>query len=319
MEAQSVYPHRESVEWFSLDVGNRSTIFFISVGMFFWFCCTHGANQVALQRYFTVESVRAARKSYLVSALSSFALSIILAGVGLSLLYFIQNHELPAAPGVEAADQAIRYDAQDKIFPQFIRFYLPSGLRGLVVAALFAAAMSTIDSGANSISTIVTVDFFRHRRSGPPSAQAELRLARKLTASMGLIIVTLTILLYHVSKGTDIITLCQKGFNCFLGPLGALFVLGMWSKRATAVSVIPAVIAGELFGVCASYSKELFDFAYSTHLVVPGSWLVTLVAAYLLSLVLRTRASDDAQQWMWRSVVSRELENTSANAAANQE
>ena len=319
MEAQSVYAHRESVEWFSLDIGNRSTVFFISVGMFFWFCCTHGANQVALQRYFTVESVRAARKSYLVSALSSFALSIILAGVGLSLLYFIQDHELPAAAGVESAVDSIRDDAQDKIFPQFIRFYLPSGLRGLVVAALFAAAMSTIDSGANSISTIVTVDFFRHRRSGPPSAQAELRLARKLTASMGLIIVTLTILLYHVSKGTDIITLCQKGFNCFLGPLGALFVLGMWSKRATAVSVIPAVIAGELFGVCASYSKELFDFAYSTHLVVPGSWLVTLVAAYLLSLVLRTRASDDAQQWMWRSVVSRELGKTSANAAANQE
>ena len=319
MEAQSVYPHRESVEWFSLDIGNRSTNFFISVGMFFWFCCTHGANQVALQRYFTVESVRAARKSYLVSALSSFALSIILAGVGLSLLYFIQNHELPAAPGVEAADQSIRYEAQDKIFPQFIRFYLPSGLRGLVVAALFAAAMSTIDSGANSISTIVTVDFFRHRRSGPPSAQAELRLARKLTASMGLIIVTLTILLYHVSKGTDIISLCQKGFNCFLGPLGALFVLGMWARWATARSVIPAVIAGELFGVCASYSQELFGVAYSTHLVVPGSWLVTLVAAYLLSLVLRTRASDDAQQWMWRSVVSRELENTSANAAANQE
>ena len=131
MEAQSAYPHRESVEWVSMDIGNRSTILFISVGMFFWFCCTHGANQVALQRYFTVESVRAARKSYLVSALSSFALSIILAGVGLSLLYFIQNHELPAAPGVQAADQSIRYEAQDKIFPQFIRFYLPSGLRGL--------------------------------------------------------------------------------------------------------------------------------------------------------------------------------------------
>ena len=93
----------------------------------------------------------------------------------------------------------------------------------------------------------------------------------------------------------------------------------MWARWATARSVIPAVIAGELFGVCASYSQELFGVAYSTHLVVPGSWLVTLVAAYLLSLVLRTRASDDAQQWMWRSVVSRELENTSANAAANQE
>ncbi|MAV36890.1 MAG: hypothetical protein CMJ59_15695 [Planctomycetaceae bacterium] len=312
MEAQRAYPHRESVEWFSWDIGNRSTVFFISVGMFFWFCCTHGSNQVALQRYFTVKDVRAARKSYLVSALSSFGLSIILAGVGLSLLYFIQHHELPAAAGVESAEQAIRYDAQDKVFPQFIRFYLPAGLRGLVVAALFAAAMSTIDSGADSISTIATVDFFRRRRSSEVSAQAELRLARTLTASMGLIIVTLTIVLYHVSKGTDIISLCQKGFNCFLGPLGALFVLGMWSKRATARSVFPAVLAGELFGVCASYSQELFGWAYSTHLVIPGSWLVTITVAQLLAVILDTRADHEAQQWMWRSVLTREMQKRSS-------
>jgi SSS family solute:Na+ symporter len=301
--AQQAYPHRESVEWFSLDVTNRSTVFSISIGMFFWIVCTHGANQVALQRYFTVKSVREARMSYLVSALSSFGLGVILAGVGLALLYFIQDHSLPASDGVLSSEQTVRYEAQDKVFPQFIREYLPAGLRGMVVAALFAAAMSTIDSGANSVSTIVTVDFFRRLKSQKSNARSELKLARMLTATMGLVIVGVTIFLYHLSKGTDIISLCQKGFNCFLGPLGALFVLGMFSRRATAACVIPAVLVGEVFGVCASYSTELFGVGYSTHLVVPGSWLTTIVAAHVLALLLQTRATDKQLVWTWTAVV----------------
>jgi SSS family solute:Na+ symporter len=147
------YPHRESVEWASWDIGNRSTVCFITVGMTFWFLCTHGANQVALQRYFAVKDIRAARQSYLVSALASFGLGVLLAGVGLSLLHFIllPENDLPAKQQLIAADSENattadkeqvhkgRTEAQDKIFPQFISIYLPAGMRGLVVAALFAA------------------------------------------------------------------------------------------------------------------------------------------------------------------------------------
>ena len=322
--ASRAYEHRESVEWFSWDVGNRSTVFFIAVGMVFWITCTHGANQVALQRYFTVKNIWEARKSYLVSALASFGLSVILAGVGIALIYFIQDHALPASAGVHSDELKIRNEAQDKVFPQFISLYLPAGLRGMVVAALFAAAMSTIDSGANSISTIVTVDFFRRLKRGKATAAGELRLARILTASMGLVIIAVTLFLYHITKGTDIITLCQKGFNCFLGPLGALFVLAMFSKRATARSVIPAVIVGELFGIVSSYCAEITGFIadlfdgrlelfgrtfelaavpYSTHLVVPGSWLATLVACFVFSLLFNTRATEEQRKWMWLPVI----------------
>lgn len=310
------YPHRESVEWYSFDIGNRSTVMFISLGMVFWFICTHGANQVALQRYFAVKDVWAARRSYLVSALSSFALGVILAAVGLSLLHFVQLDEftLEAEPNLTVVaaidatpaerDEAVkvRRTAQDRVFPQFISKYLPAGMRGLVVAALFAAAMSTIDSGANSISTITTVDFFR-KFLPAAGARAELRLARVLTATMGMVIVAVTVFLYHISKGTDIISLCQKGFNCFLGPLGGLFVLGMFSRSATPATVIPAVLIGEAVGVGSSYSKELFDAEFSTHLVVVSSWLATIVSSLCLGVVLRTNAGEEKAKWMWHPVV----------------
>lgn len=317
LAAFRAYPHREQVEWVSTDIGNRSTVCFITVGMAFWFICTHGANQVALQRYFSVKNLWAARWSFLVSAIASFTLGVLLAGVGLSLLFFIRlpEHQLPAKPKLEASVPATasdaervsihkaRNEAQDKIFPQFISIYLPRGMRGLVVAALFAAAMSTIDSGANSISTIVTIDFVRKFRTGKPADAVELRLARLLTATMGVVIVGVTIFLYHISKGSDIISLTQKGFNCFLGPLGGLFVLGMFSKRATAATVIPAVLLGELVGISTSYSEELFGMRFSTHLVVPVSWLATVLSCHLLNLILRTQPDENQVRWLWGPVV----------------
>ena len=246
---------------------------------------------------------------------------MLLAVVGVSLMYFVLGDHSHGT-GMEETRTSLMLDvenaapedvshlkdertqAQDRVFPQFIRMYLPSGLRGLVIAALFAAAMSTIDSGANSISTIMTVDFVRPLRRKPLTMQGELKLARILTASMGLIVVTTTIGLYHIAKGTNIIDLCQKGFNCFLGPLGALFVLAMFSRRATPATVIPAVLAGEAVGICGSYSSDLFAVAFSTHLVVPASWLATIVVSHALSLILQVRADSESSKWMWKPVVA---------------
>ena len=309
IEVSQTYKHEE-VQWFDWDVRNRSTVFSISLSLFMWMVCTHGANQMAMQRYFTVRNVKAARISYVISAVAALALGIILAGVGISLMYFIQQYDLPASAGILSDIRSVRNVAQDSVFPQFISIYMPSGLRGLVVAALFAAAMSTIDSGANSASTILTVDFIRRFDRKSEAGQLELKRARIMTACMGVLVVGYTIALYELSKGSDIISLAQKGFNCFLGPLGALFVLGMFVKKATPIAVIPAFILGEIVGVSASYSTELFDVDFSTHLVIGFSWLVTFFSAlfigYLHHYLTGNQATKDQQKLMWRAVVSQE-------------
>ena len=306
VEVSQTYKHEE-VQWFDWDVRNRSTVFSISLSLFMWMVCTHGANQMAMQRYFTVRNVKAARISYIISAVAALALGIILAGVGISLMYFIQQYDLPASAGILSEIRSVRNVAQDSVFPQFISIYMPSGLRGLVVAALFAAAMSTIDSGANSASTILTVDFLRRFDPQSEAGQSELKRARIMTACMGVLVVGYTLGLYELSKGSDIISLAQKGFNCFLGPLGALFVLGMFVKKATPIAVIPAFILGEIVGVSASYSTELFDVDFSTHLVIGLSWLVTFFSAlfigYLHHYLTGNQATKDQQKLMWRAVV----------------
>ena len=307
------YKH-EAVEWFDWDVRNRSTVFSISIGMFFWFTCTHGSNQVALQRYFSVKTIAAARKSYLFSAVASLAVGVVLAGVGVSLMFYMQDHDLPARKVIHTysqqetttlsdADKISLNDAQDNVFPQFISLHMPPFLRGLVVAALFAAAMSTIDSGANSTSTILIIDFLRPLTPSIMKSDGELRYARLLTATMGVTVVLYTLGLYHVSKGTDIITLSQKGFNCFLGPLGATFVLGMFFPRVTPRSLIPAFLIGEVFGIGSSFSEEFLAIPFSTHLVVPASWTITIVFALLFSVTLNTRATENQRSWTWIEVM----------------
>lgn len=310
----SEYKH-ETVEWFTWDVGNRSSVFFIAVGMLFWTVCTHGANQVALQRYFSVKNIREARKTFLVNALLSVVLSVLLAIVGIALMYFIFTDNsltgdmLTARQQLDSVNAKIRATTQDNVFPLYIRMYLPDGLRGLIVAALFAAAMSTIDSGANSITAIVTIDFFRPNSRRQRSNEAELKLARLLTALMGVVVVASTVFLYHVSKGTNMVDLCQKGFNCFLGPLCALFVLGMFSKRSVPSTVMPAVILGEIVGILGSYSEEILDQKFSTHLVVPAAFVATIATSILLSQVRRTMGTAESLRWMWRPVVSQPIES----------
>ena len=306
IDASEQYKHEE-VQWFDWDVSNRTTVFAISTSLFMWMVCTHGANQMALQRYFSVRDVKSARWSYVISAVAAAILGVILAGVGISLMYFLQEFDLPAKAGIASEIASIRNVSQDAVFPQFISYYLPSGLRGLVVAALFAAAMSTIDSGANSASTILTVDFYRRWQPGSKGDRAELKRARKVTASMGVFIILYTVGLYELSKGSDIITLAQKGFNCFLGPLGALFVLGMFVKRATPASVIPAVLIGEAVGIGTSYSQELFGVSFSTHLVILTAWLATFISALVIGVIYHIvtgiQASEEQEQLMWINVV----------------
>ncbi|WP_166827899.1 sodium:solute symporter family transporter [Thalassoroseus pseudoceratinae] len=329
--ASQAYQHEE-VQWFDWSVSNRSTVFTITVNMFFWFICTHGANQVALQRYFTVKDASAARRTYLVSAVASILIGVLLAGVGIALMSFLQMSDLPVKEELLNSQVGARGDLPDQVFPQFIRMYLPAGMKGLVVAALFAAAMSTIDSGANSASTIITVDFIRPFSKTPASSTKELQRARKLTAAAGVTVVLYTMLLYQISKGTNIIDLTQKGFNCFLGALGGLFVLGMFSRRVTASIALIALLVGEVFGVVTSYFREITSWLantqggwwaenlggksieiagilnyegtpFSTHLVVPGAWVVTVVVGITLAFIFRTNCTETQSNWTWKKVV----------------
>ena len=119
-----------------------------------WTISTAGGDQTVVQRFMATEDARAARRSFLTQQVVGVVLGCSLWLAGLALLAFFQSQTTVLPSGVNIEENA------DKVFPHFIAFHLPPGISGLVVAAMFAAAMSSLDSGVNSITAVVTADFF---------------------------------------------------------------------------------------------------------------------------------------------------------------
>lgn len=124
----------------------------------------------------------------------------------------------------------------DEALPQFVRLQFPAGVIGLLVAALMAATMSSIDSGVHSVTTAIVVDFrdrlFPHRR--PKTEAGEMRVARILVVVIGAIAITLAC---FVGQLGDVFAVAKKSVGAFAAPLLAVFIMGLFIPQATAFGV----------------------------------------------------------------------------------
>ena len=124
----------------------------------------------------------------------------------------------------------------DQAMPQFVRLKFPPGVVGLLVAALMAATMSSIDSGIHSVTTAVIVDFrdrlFPHRR--PKTDAEDMLLSRLLLVFIGVVSIGLAC---FVGQLGDVFTVAKKTVGAFAAPLLSVFILGFFVKRATPFGV----------------------------------------------------------------------------------
>jgi hypothetical protein len=146
------------------------------MSVFFWMTATMAGDQVSVQRFMATENAPKARRALAMQLTVSMVVGATLGLVGLALLGYFQAHPelLPEAGTLN--DQA------DKLFPHFIAFELPPVITGLVVSGLFAAAMSSIDSGVK-----LHHGGNHDRCNGPLRSQAGYGAGkRKLRAAVGL-------------------------------------------------------------------------------------------------------------------------------------
>jgi Na+/proline symporter len=131
----------------------------------------------------------------------------------------------------------------DAIFPFFMTSQMPAGLAGLLIAAIFAATMSTISSNINSISTAFSVDFYK-RFVPSASDHSMLKVARWACMISGLIGVVIALLM----ATWEILSLLDY-FNTILGllssGLGGLFFVGIFCKRVGGIAAMTGFIVGE--------------------------------------------------------------------------
>ena len=221
-----------------------------------------------------------------------------LAWVGFSLLAFYQANpaELPEAIAAKS----------DCIFPYYVATQLKWGLAGLVIAALYAATMSSVDSGINSVCTASMVDFYRRLKHGErypgevPADEArdraQLYWARVLTFVYGAIA---TVLACSVGQLGTIIEIANKVINAFAGPMFALFVLGLFCRRARGLGVtVGAVLAVGATSYLTFGTRMTFTWPAVVGLVS------TLVFGYLFSLVQGPPRPAELE-WTFRRVMRR--------------
>ena len=188
-----------------------------------------GIDQSYVQRYATAESDRAAGKSVWLGALLYIPISALLFLVGTALFayYQAQPELLPAT-----------IDAGDKVFPHFIATQLPLGVTGLLVAAVLAAAMSSVDSSLNGSATLTWCDLFK----GKDEARG-MKVLHVATVAYGAIGTGAALAMINVKSALDA---WWKISSIFSGGILGLFLLGFIVRRATNVAAALGVAVGVL-------------------------------------------------------------------------
>jgi SSS family solute:Na+ symporter len=251
------FPRQWQAHWdaqplFSFDPGTRLTVFGTLVSITTFYVCTAGGDQVSVQRFMATRDVRAARRAFLTQLSVAALITTTLAVAGLALLGYFQAH-----PGALPTDMSIEANA-DSIFPRFISFHLPAGLSGLVVAAMFAAAMSSIDSGVNSITAVVMTDLFERFGYQPNTEKGHVFAARCLAFTIGTIVVIGSSFIDNIPG--NITSIAGKTTNLLVTPIFALFFFAIFAVNTRPVAVWVGWVFGVTTALLIAFSGPLFGY-----------------------------------------------------------
>jgi SSS family solute:Na+ symporter len=309
--------HKQAV-WFSFDPTVRITLGTALISGFFWQICTHCSDQVVLQRYASTPSLAAARNSYITNLVALLSITSLLGVSGLALLYYYLQHpdRLPAG--------ATPTSVGDALMPHFYATQLPLGFGGLILANFLCDAMQTLVSGVNSITAVATQDVLQHSQVAKGGVANRLGLARKLTVLLGGLttVIALGVAWVADASGRNIFDLMPKTFNMFIGPLGALFLIGMFLPRATGRTATPAVLLAMSVSVVWNYWKEILSVPFVWQfaknycdkpfdLSIMWSYGIAcvsgLVFAVVLSLLFEKGSDHPGRRYTWWAIMKRPL------------
>ena len=285
----------------SADPSTRVTLLGTFLSVFLWTVCTSGGDQVSIQRFMATKDAKTARRAIGIQLTVGCVVGITLGLAGFALLgYFKANPtELPADLLIDKAGKTLSFEAAlksnaDKVFPRFIAFGLPPVVSGLVLSGLFAAAMSSIDSGVNSITAVVSNDFIGRLGSKKHEGGThDVRVARGLAVGIGIAVVILGSLLSRFENPDNITSLTNKTVNLLTIPIFCLFFFALFVPFAKPAGVWAGAIAGTTTAALVAFSGLIFGPNPETGLdpvsfqwIGPSALVVDLAVGCAVSLAI---------------------------------
>lgn len=242
------------------------------VGGAFLTAATHGTDQLMVQRYLSAKNQRDASLSLGFSGLIVFFQFAVFLVIGIALAgFFLQQ------PGPNPLDSG----QGDQLFAFFIVNHMPVGLTGLTLAAVFAAAMSTLSSSLNSSATALINDIWLPLRKADIPQAVQLRAGRWATAGFGVLQVAIAAMMGVVGTTESTVFNVLKVAGFATGPVLGLFLLAVAAPTVKQ----PAALSGFVLGVAGLSMVAVGTDLYWPWYAAVGS-LLTCLSAYIVQLLI---------------------------------
>jgi Na+/proline symporter len=246
------------------DLTHRANFFSAAAFGIFVYLPAKAISLGTVQRFVSLPTIAAARRCVVVNALLVSAICLLFFLVGTTLFVFYHQPGANGFPALASTDQ---------LLPVFVVTEIPYlGLTGLLVAGLFAAAMSSIDSGINSLTLTIVIDWMQGRRPG-------VTFSRWLCASFGLLTIGASLLVPVL--GRNVFDIVIKISGALFGPMLGLFLLAMWCKRANSIGAWTGFISGAGVLTIVLTMTNVSHWWYGAFTCIP-----TLVVGWIASVVL---------------------------------
>jgi solute:Na+ symporter, SSS family len=259
---------------FTFDLTRPFTFWAGLVGGMVLNTATHGADQMMVQRYLSARSQRQAAGALVASGLIILVQFAFFLLIGVSLWVFYR--QFPPSSGVGSAGAGV--GSSDEVFTYFIVHYMPTGLLGLMIAAIFSAAMGTLAGSLNSSASTIVNDLYR-----PLTGQTDeghlLLVSRMMTVLWGGV---LTAVAFGARRLEDNVVNNALAIASFVsGILLGVFLLGVLTRRVGQRSALVGVLAGIS---AVSYAKFGTPLAWPWFALVGSStvFAVGLAASFVL-------------------------------------
>ncbi len=286
----------EPVKW-SLSLQDKTGSMLLLLGLTAWLT-EYSGNQNTVQRFCASKSDHEARKAMFVCAISSLPIWAFYMFLGTALYVFFQVFP------TETASQILSGELKaERILPYFINHYLPAGVAGIVIAAALSAAMSSLDSSINAISTVSIVDIYKRFGKVDKGDKHYLLVAKLIAVIVSIFMIIGAFLLIHAETKTlqDTATILVSIIS---GGVLGVYCLGFFTNLGDARSIWVGLIVTALFTAWTVLSKKgvladewvlPFDLYYTA---IIGNLLMFL-CGFFVSLFIYKRTSSVGEFSIW--------------------
>jgi len=244
---------------FKFDLSVPFTFWAGLLGGTFLTMASHGTDQLLVQRLLTCRNQRESQKAIVLSGfvvLFQFALFLT---IGVMLFAYYKFYPLTT-----------KLASNDEIFPAFIVQRLPHGISGLVIAAIFAAAMSNLSGSLNSLSSSTVLDFYKPLWRPEASDEDLLKLSRWLTAVWGIVLIGIAVL---ASSWGSVFTTGLTIASLVYGPMLGAFLLGVLTKRANQTGVMVGMAVTLVIMIFIKFYTPTLRWAAAKYSFRPTAWM----------------------------------------------